>query len=297
MKVPQLLLRPLARWAIARARRTPYFHLYNADGSLYMERFWLLRFGNAGISSNGHQMPVIGVRIHVIHSSDDGRDLHDHPWSFVTCLLENGYFEVRQWALNEPWDETETFHSEGSILFRRATDWHRLRLLPDLSGEMPVTTLFIQFPKVQDWGFLRNGVKVPWREYLAEKYPPPAPPPERCESGLPDCGPVEHYDSEGVPLCTRCWNELPSESTLVSSLSDESALPSANLAFEGSEEASISRDELVSALRILAWRIEACGASPALTHAVSLCSAIGAALTTAPDYALAEVRNAIEVGK
>lgn len=31
---------------------------------------------------------------------------------------------------------------------------------------------------------------------------------ERCESGAPDCGPVEFYDSEGVPLCSACWNAL-----------------------------------------------------------------------------------------
>lgn len=32
---------------------------------------------------------------------------------------------------------------------------------------------------------------------------------ETCEGGLPDCGPVEFHDIEGVPLCKRCWDELP----------------------------------------------------------------------------------------
>jgi hypothetical protein len=31
---------------------------------------------------------------------------------------------------------------------------------------------------------------------------------ERCESGDPACGPVEHHDSEGVPLCKRCFDGL-----------------------------------------------------------------------------------------
>lgn len=31
---------------------------------------------------------------------------------------------------------------------------------------------------------------------------------ERCEGGAPNCGPVAHHDSEGVPLCDRCWGEL-----------------------------------------------------------------------------------------
>lgn len=30
-------------------------------------------------------------------------------------------------------------------------------------------------------------------------------PTEFCESGDPACGPVEHWDSEGVPLCQACW--------------------------------------------------------------------------------------------
>lgn len=35
---------------------------------------------------------------------------------------------------------------------------------------------------------------------------------EQCESGLDDCGPVEHWDSEAVPLCRRCYDELANES-------------------------------------------------------------------------------------
>ena len=31
---------------------------------------------------------------------------------------------------------------------------------------------------------------------------------ETCESGQPECGPVTHHDSEGVPLCEVCWNGL-----------------------------------------------------------------------------------------
>lgn len=37
---------------------------------------------------------------------------------------------------------------------------------------------------------------------------------ESCESGYLHCWPVEHYDNEGTPLCTRCWDDLISESTV-----------------------------------------------------------------------------------
>jgi hypothetical protein len=36
--------------------------------------------------------------------------------------------------------------------------------------------------------------------------------PERCESGSSACGPVEHHDSEGVPLCAKCWQALAEDS-------------------------------------------------------------------------------------
>lgn len=36
-------------------------------------------------------------------------------------------------------------------------------------------------------------------------------PAERCESGDPDCGPVEFHDDDGVPLCGRCYRALPVE--------------------------------------------------------------------------------------
>lgn len=34
---------------------------------------------------------------------------------------------------------------------------------------------------------------------------------DTCESGLPDCGEVAAYDSENVPLCARCYEELKKE--------------------------------------------------------------------------------------
>ena len=41
-----------------------------------------------------------------------------------------------------------------------------------------------------------------------------------CESGQPECGPVEHYDSEGVPLCAGCWTELVADSQSGDDLAD-----------------------------------------------------------------------------
>lgn len=34
----------------------------------------------------------------------------------------------------------------------------------------------------------------------------------KCEADGPDCGPAEHTDSEGVPLCRTCWKGLLADS-------------------------------------------------------------------------------------
>jgi hypothetical protein len=45
-----------------------------------------------------------------------------------------------------------------------------------------------------------------------EEFPHPEDEEPTCESGLPDCGPATASDSEGVPLCERCFRELAAES-------------------------------------------------------------------------------------
>ena len=126
---------------IAWAKKTPYFDLYNPDGTLYMER-WLLspryKFGFA-------------ARIHKIHTSDLGRDYHDHPWAYLTIILDGGYYE------NKPvYDKSDlligvsrVWYGKGSILLRSAKSIHRLEVIEG----RPATTLFITAPWQQDWGF------------------------------------------------------------------------------------------------------------------------------------------------
>ena len=96
----------------------------------------------------------IAVRIHIIKRSDAGRDLHDHPWSFVTVLLHSGYIE-----------HTPNGHfkrKQGDVIYHHYSDWHRLEIVPDHD---PVVTLFITGPWKQKWGFLVDGKKMLAPEY------------------------------------------------------------------------------------------------------------------------------------
>ena len=65
-------------------------------------------------------------------------------------------------------------------------------------------------------------IKTRTSEIEAALANPPAPAPAAdddesvesvCESGAPECGPVEFHDSEGVPLCRVCWEGLLADST------------------------------------------------------------------------------------
>lgn len=162
-------------WLIERAKRTPYFHL---DG--YMARFWLVPYNTVIERSPGAadgtgpvtwRRPVakllqalgIAARVHHILRSDHGRDPHDHPWPFVTIILRGGYYEVRfdadGKAIRSRW------HGPGSVLFRRATDLHKL-VLPE--GQT-AWTLFVTGKKCQTWGFKPEGApKVPYWQYEGE---------------------------------------------------------------------------------------------------------------------------------
>lgn len=160
----------LTNWIIKRAKRTPYSHI-----SDYMERYWFFRLGRMFNNEYG----LIGARVHVIKRSDDARAYHDHPWANISIVLKGGYWECTPVYENGLFSHhRKAWRGPGAVVFRRATDMHRL----ELSGhwdidetnwakqtwrEAPATTLFITFPKSQSWGFFPNVAshKIYWKDY------------------------------------------------------------------------------------------------------------------------------------
>lgn len=174
---------------IARARRTPYFHLYHRDGSPYMERFWLmprraLQWIDEKPQTDSGLRPAadeLGLgfelrsdirhlpswRLHHICTPDLDREFHNHPWSFVSIVLRGGYVERRphydepRWQLgaNEEQSYTVT-RLAGDVAFRSYRDRHRIvHVLPD------TWTLVIMGPKRQTWGFFTQSGFVGWRDF------------------------------------------------------------------------------------------------------------------------------------
>lgn len=143
------------------AQRTPYEHLYHADGTLYMGRWWLLqpRWWTLGIA----------VRVHHIATPDLDRHLHDHPWPFLSIVLRGWYVESRPISrapcFREDADEEICYLTQrhaGSVAYRASTDRHRIIHLSQES----VWTVVITGPKSRTWwGFFTRAGKIYWRDY------------------------------------------------------------------------------------------------------------------------------------
>lgn len=132
-------------------------------GSRYMRR-WL--FGPKG---------WYGLRLHCIECSDADRELHDHPFSFVSIILRGGYWE------HTP-DGRRTWYGPGSVVFRSAEALHRLELENSIESggtwhgyptivRVPrkAWTLVIRGPHRRRWGFVKGGEWESWQRFTSER--------------------------------------------------------------------------------------------------------------------------------
>lgn len=113
-------------WARDMMTRAPDFVI----GDNYLRRWWVIP-RNEGCN----------IYLHEINNSDDDRALHDHPWDNTSMLIDGGYIE------HTP--DGAFVREAGSIVTRKATDAHRLEILP---GSRAIS-LFMTGPKLREWGF------------------------------------------------------------------------------------------------------------------------------------------------
>lgn len=157
--IARFLARPaVADWLIARAKRTPYFHL---EG--YMDRWWLFNPYPAKNGGRGKAFEWLpSVRIHHIKREDLGRDMHNHPWDCRTIILKGWYTELRHREGTFP---SMHIRSPGDTATIGANTFHHISEV-STGG---VWTLFITYKYRHVWGFKTHDGFVPWREYLGEK--------------------------------------------------------------------------------------------------------------------------------
>ena len=97
--------------------------------------------------------------MHKVLVSDEPT-LHDHPWSYATFIIKGGYYE------NTP--NGRFWRGPGHFRYRSADDLHYLELAKDAQGnEIPCWSLFFMGKKATDWGFLKNGIWIHNKDYLA----------------------------------------------------------------------------------------------------------------------------------
>jgi len=175
-----------------RAMFTPYSHIKSADGTdLYMGRWWIFNpyATERGGRSEGSETKdtrvwwrrvLPSIRLHYIARPDRDRHLHDHPWNAHTIIGEGWYREERYHDLYEdpqvrqdlaarkpgtpPWAPSK-LRKQGYTGALKHGEFHRITSVSPTG----VWTIFITWRKRGSWGFDVDGVKVPWREYLAER--------------------------------------------------------------------------------------------------------------------------------
>ena len=145
------LMNKLGRYRLIPDRRT---------GEDYMHRYYLFLKDRKRFPFN--------VTLHKIVKSDDPI-FHDHPWPYLTVILEGGYWEHTPVFNKEGKKIAEFSHwrGPGSIIMRKAHEMHYL----ELDAERPATTLFIMGPQQREWGFLVDKTKqktqwIQWEHYL-----------------------------------------------------------------------------------------------------------------------------------
>ncbi len=157
------MLEKLVRKACeALSKRLPARLITNDDGSPYLERFFVYR-RKWGVKI------LPSVYLHRFHSSDEGRDLHNHPWrSSLSFVLAGGYREFRLMVDDEGMDQqvVEKLVKPFSFNWITSDDYHRVELL-----EADAWSLFFAGKRTQDWGFWLEKAQehVPWKSYLAAR--------------------------------------------------------------------------------------------------------------------------------
>ena len=104
------------------------------------------------------------IKLHHILRSDEDRDCHDHPWSFLSIILRGGYWEHTPVSTGARFT-TRRWYGPGRVLWRPAPSIHRLELPPGRTA----WTLIFTGPRIREWGFHTICGFIPWMRYEQAK--------------------------------------------------------------------------------------------------------------------------------
>lgn len=119
--------------------------------------------------------PIGKLRLHHFLRSDEDRELHDHPWSYVSLIVAGGYTEEiapaayrqKSYRFDPPLTaapQTERhWRRAGSLLFRSARWMHRIEIAPGRDA----WTLIWMTRRSRTWGFFTGRGWIRWDRYVA----------------------------------------------------------------------------------------------------------------------------------
>jgi len=148
----------------------------SGQGDVYLKRYFILRNNDADRSGGIRNAPThsltrrrdgngFQIYLHCIKRSDADRELHDHPWRFVSLILWRGYVEETG-CIYEHDECADLSRKWPGMVLVRDTSWRHRVLIP---WRKPAWTLVITSGKKRTWGFWRDGAFVPWRQFIAKK--------------------------------------------------------------------------------------------------------------------------------
>lgn len=150
----KLLLSKLVYWTLTRAfvqGRIPH-EVIRIDGEAYLTRFYLNGQANLRAQGEGPQF-----FLHHFHKSDQGRELHNHPYTGTSLILAGGYVEERMTQLDNDGlaftEPTAVRYMPGDTNQLTLDDFHRTDMVDPVFG---CWTLFVTGERTQSWGFLNR---------------------------------------------------------------------------------------------------------------------------------------------
>lgn len=144
----------IADWLIARAMRTPYWHLKG-----YMDRYWLFNAYDRSTKRRKYPWLKFSIRLHYIRRNDHDRAEHNHPFDARTIILRRWYEEIRSGV--------KYTRKLGDTATIRKNDFHRITKIP-VTGTWTMFIIFKDYGS-GDWGFNTPHGFVKASKYFGEK--------------------------------------------------------------------------------------------------------------------------------
>jgi hypothetical protein len=162
----QVLLSRLVYWLLTRAfmwKRLPH-EIIRIDGVPYLTRFYLN--GKVNSRTTGEQPQFF---LHHFHKSDQGRELHNHPYTGTSLILAGGYIEERMSKVSANidlfTDVSSATYLPGEVNVIGLEDFHRTDLI---NPKLGAWTLFVTGTRVSEWGFM-NRDSLDYFPYRSKK--------------------------------------------------------------------------------------------------------------------------------